>query len=255
VKKGELLSERTSINSDMGESIGIHSFGNDDGLLALVDTINVACGLHAGDPGSMQRVVERAVAVGVTIGAHPGLPDIVGFGRREMAIDADEARDLIRYQVGALVGFLDANGARLHHIKPHGALFGMMASNEALMGALCDVAVQYGVPVFGLAGTAHERVAERRDVPFVSEFYVDLDYNDDGTVRVGRKPAPVDLAVVRARTVQALTESTTIAASGMTIKVRPESFCIHSDLPLAQESARCVRSVLEDQLRTVPAGG
>ena len=249
MNKGGLSSERTTINSDMGESIGIHSFGNDDDLLTLVDTINVACGLHAGDPGSMQRVVERAVAAGVTIGAHPGLPDIVGFGRREMAIDADEARDLIRYQVGALVGFLDANGARLHHIKPHGALFGMMASNESLMGALCDVAVQYGVPVFGLAGTAHERVAVRRDVAFVSEFYVDLDYNDDGTVRVGRKPAPVDLALVRARTIQALTESTTIAASGMTIKVRPESICIHSDLPLAQDSARCVRSVLEDQPR------
>jgi UPF0271 protein len=234
-----------TINSDMGESIGIHTFGNDDGLLTVVDTINVACGMHAGDPGTMQTVVHNAIEAGVTIGAHPGLPDLVGFGRRVMAVDPAEARDLIRYQVGALVGFLDAEQATLHHIKPHGALFGMMAEDESLMGALCDVAVQYGVPVFGLAGTAHERVANWRGVPFVSEFYVDLDYNDDGTVQVRRRSEAVEIEVVRARATRAIAESTTVAASGRTIPVRPESFCIHSDLPGAQQTAECVRGVLE----------
>jgi UPF0271 protein len=108
---------------------------------------------------------------------------------------------------------------------------------------------EYEVPAFDLAGNAHERITERRNVPFVSELYVDLDNNDDGTVRVGRKPAPMDLAVARARTVQVLTESTTIAASGMTIEVRFESLCIHSGLPLAQESTRCIRCALENQPR------
>ena len=233
-----------SINSDMGESIGIHSFGNDEPLLRVVDTINVACGMHAGDPTVMRVVIEQARAVGVTIGAHPGLPDIAGFGRRAMAIDADETRDLVRYQVGALVGFLDSAGMPLHHIKPHGALFGMMAKNEALMEALCDVAVQYGVPVFGLAGTAHETVALRRGVGFVSEFYVDLDYNDDGTVRVNRTGSRHDLDVIEKRVRAAALDGVATSVTGRVIPIRAESFCIHSDLPDAPLVAERVRDVI-----------
>lgn len=239
------MNPHVGINSDMGESVGIHSFGNDEALLRLVDTINVACGMHAGDPGAMSRIVEQAQLAGVTIGAHPGLPDIPGFGRRAMDIDATEARDLIRYQVGALVGFLDAFDMRLHHIKPHGALFGMMAKNESLMDALCDVAVQYGVPVFGLSGTAHEVVAARRNVSFVSEFYVDLDYNDDGTVQVTRTTSFRGLDIVEGRARRALVERTTVTKSGREIPVRAESFCIHSDLPNAPAVAQRVREVLQ----------
>jgi UPF0271 protein len=234
-----------SINSDMGESIGIHSFGNDDDLLQIVDTINVACGFHAGDPSSMRTVVERATAAGVTIGAHPGLPDLVGFGRREMAVDADEVRDLLRYQVGSLVAFLDSVGGALHHIKAHGALFSMMAREPALMDALCDVAIQYEVPVFGLAGTNHETVAGRRGVGFVSEFYADLDYNDDGTVRVPRRAVTQDLDVVATR-VRAALAGTTTTVTGRTIEVRAESFCVHSDIPAAASVAARVRDVIAD---------
>jgi UPF0271 protein len=239
---------RTTINSDMGESVGIHSFGHDEELLGYVDTINVACGMHAGDPGAMRRVVEQAVAAGVSIGAHPGLPDIAGFGRREMAVDADEVRDLVLYQVGALVGFLDAAGAPLHHIKAHGALYGMMSRDPALMGALCDVALQYGVPVFGLGGTPHEEVARARGVEFVSEYYVDLDYNDDHTIRVQRTGAsrPLDSVAERARS--ALHEGVTRTVSGGTIDVRAESFCIHSDLPNAVEVARVVRELVGERV-------
>ncbi len=103
---------RVSINSDMGESVGIHSFGHDDALLGLIDTANVACGFHAGDPSGIAETVRKAAAAGVTIGAHPGLPDLIGFGRREMKLLPDEVRDIVRYQVGALVGFLDAEGCR-----------------------------------------------------------------------------------------------------------------------------------------------
>jgi UPF0271 protein len=232
------------INSDMGESIGIHSFGNDEALLPFVDTINVACGMHAGDPTAMRLVVEQAQAAHVTVGAHPGLPDIAGFGRREMALDPLGARDLIRYQVGALHAFLDSVDMTLHHIKPHGALFSMMAKNEPLMDALCDVALQYGVPVFGLAGTSHEAVATRRGVDFVSEFYVDLDYNDDGTVRVNRTGASHDLDTIEKRVRDALVDGTTTSISGQLIPVRAESFCIHSDLPNAPSVAERVRAVL-----------
>ncbi|MEF2977311.1 5-oxoprolinase subunit PxpA [Subtercola sp. YIM 133946] len=233
-----------TLNSDMGESIGIHSFGNDEALLTLVDTINVACGMHAGDPGSMKLIVQRALAAGVTVGAHPGLPDIVGFGRRAMALSADEVRDLVRYQVGALVAFLDAAGGVLHHIKPHGALFAMVSRDEELMDAVCDVAVQYQVPVFGLAGTFHESVARRRGLPFVSEFYVDLDYTDDGNIVVNRHSASTDLELVALRADRALQSGTAASVTGSSLPVRVDSFCIHSDLPNAAAVAETVRAAL-----------
>ncbi|MBF4994388.1 5-oxoprolinase subunit PxpA [Arthrobacter gandavensis] len=233
-----------SINSDLGEDIGIHSFGNDDAILKLVDTVNVACGMHAGDPGAMQRTVSAAAAAGVNVGAHPGLPDIAGFGRRPMAITSEEARDLVRYQVGALVGFLNARGLPLDHIKPHGALFGMAASDEELMGAICEVARQYGVPVYGLAGTAHESAASAAGVEFVPEFYVDLDYGDDGKLIVERRPKERPLESVRARTVQALRDGTVTSRNGVLLPVTVESICVHSDLPSAPAVAQAVREAI-----------
>ena len=234
-----------TINADMGESVGIHRFGHDETLLEFVDTISVAGGLHAGDPTAIARIVTTAIERGVTVGAHPGLPDIAGFGRREMAVTAEEARDLIRYQTGAVVAFIEAAGGTLHHIKPHGALFGMLSRSEELMNAACDVAVQYEVPVFGLPGTAHERVAARRGVPFVSEYYVDLDYNDDGTIIVNLTGKTRDVEEVGERARRALTEGTTVSAAGKVIAVRAESFCVHSDLPNGPAVAQRIREVLQ----------
>jgi len=233
-----------TVNADMGESVGIHRFGNDESLLEFVDTINVAGGFHAGDPTAIARIVALALSQGVTVGAHPGLPDITGFGRREMSITRDEARDLIRYQTGAVAAFVQSEGHELHHIKPHGALFGMLARDEELMDAACDVAVQYGVPIYGLAATAHERVAARRGVPFVAEYYVDLDYTDDGLVVVNRTGRVRDLEEVTARASRALTEGTTASITGTSVPVRAESFCVHSDLPNAVAVARTVRDVI-----------
>lgn len=233
-----------TINADMGESVGIHHFGNDEPLLEFVDTINVAGGLHAGDPTAIARIVALALDRGVSVGAHPGLPDIAGFGRREIAITTEEARDLIRYQTGAVAAFVQSQGHELHHIKPHGALFGMLARNEELMDAACDVAVQYGVPVYGLAGTAHERVAANRGVPFVAEYYVDLDYTDDGMIVVNRTGSVRDLGEVAERASCALNEGTTISNTGAVVPVRAESFCVHSDLPNAVDVARTVRDAI-----------
>ena len=235
-----------SINSDMGESLGIHSFGNDDGLLELVDTVNIACGFHSGDPSGIHETVIKAAEAGVTIGAHPGLPDIAGFGRREMKLDADEVRDIVLYQVGALGGFLKAEGLELHHIKPHGSLYGMLARDETLMEAVCDVAEVYGVPVFGMAGTAHELVTSRRGVPFVSEVYVDLDYRSDGTLIIARRPQRTPLDKVEATTRRALESSTVLTESGELLPVIFASICVHSDTPNAIDVARVVRSVMSE---------
>ncbi|OMH34827.1 5-oxoprolinase subunit PxpA [Tersicoccus sp. Bi-70] len=233
-----------TINSDLGESIGLHAFGNDEELLAIVDTVNVACGMHAGDPVTMERTVRAAVAAGVTIGAHPGLPDITGFGRRAMALTPDETRDLVRYQVGALVGFLDRHGAPLDHLKPHGALFGMCATDEDLMRAICDVARQYAVPVLGLAGTAHESICAETGVAFVPELYVDLDYGADGMIVVERAPLPRRPEEVRDRVLQAVRQGTVTAVDGTAVPVQPASVCVHSDLPSAVQVAREVRIAL-----------
>ena len=236
-----------TVNSDMGESLGIHSFGNDDALLEFIDTANVACGFHAGDPSGIRATVAAASAAGITIGAHPGLPDIVGFGRRAMNLLPDEVRDIVQYQVGALVGFLAAADLPLHHIKPHGALYGMVARDEELMDAVCDVALAYGVPVFGMAGTAHERVAERRGVPFLAEFYVDLEYAADGSLIIARRPHATPPERARERAELALREGVAIAVTGERVPMRLETICVHSDTPNAVEVARVIRDVVDAQ--------
>jgi len=234
-----------TINSDMGESLGIHSFGNDEGLLPLIDTVNVACGFHAGDPSVMRETVRSAAAAGVTIGAHPGLPDIVGFGRREMKLLPDEVRDIVLYQVGALKAFLDAEGVPLDHIKAHGSLYGMIARDDQLMHAVCDVAIQYAVPVYGLAATAHQWVAEARGVAFVGEFYVDLGYRADGVLIITRRPqaTPPEVAAERARL--ALTDGIAVADTGERLAVEFASICVHSDTPTAIGVASAVRQEVQ----------
>lgn len=233
-----------SINSDLGESLGIHSFGHDDELLPFIDQANVACGLHAGDPSSMYETVQKAGEAGVAIGAHPGLPDPVGFGRREMHLPSSEVRDLVLYQVGALTAFLQVSGFVLSHIKPHGSLYGMAARDESIMGAVCEVAAMYGVAVYGMAGTAHESVARERGIPFVSEFYVDLPYRMDGSLVIARRVEVTPFAVAAERARLALAEGVTVAITGERLPVVFESICIHSDGPNAVEVARAVRGVV-----------
>lgn len=232
------------INSDMGESLGIHSFGNDDGLLEYLDQANVACGFHSGDPVGIHTTVRNAAEAGIAIGAHPGLPDLVGFGRRVMALEPEELRDIVMYQVGALSGFLRAEGIALNHIKPHGSMYGMIARDEALMNAICDVAEVFEVGVFGMAGTTHERVAGERGIPFTSELYVDLGYRADGSLIIQRRPHATPRELAEERTRRAVEEGAVQADTGELIPISFESICVHSDTPNAIEVARTVREVL-----------
>jgi UPF0271 protein len=237
-------SSKPFINSDMGESFGLHSFGNDESLMALIDVANVACGFHSGDPDAMEATVALAKAHGVRVGAHPGLPDLVGFGRREMKLTADEVESLIRYQVGALVGFLEKHSLPLNHIKPHGSLYGMLSRDEDLMLGAVKVAKTYGVPIFGIAGTAHQRVAEREGVQFIGELYVDLDYNNLGGLIILRRPGHTNIERATERVTRVLRDGIVLADDGTELTIEFDSICVHSDTPNATEIAGVVRTIL-----------
>ena len=151
-----------TINCDMGEAFGIYKMGDDEACMPYITHANVACGFHASDPKVMWRTVRLAKKHGIAIGAHPGLPDREGFGRREMKLSRDDVAALVTYQVGALKGFLDAEGVPLSHIKPHGALFGMAMKDEAVAHGIADVAEVFGVPLIGFAGCVQEEVYKER---------------------------------------------------------------------------------------------
>ena len=180
----------TAMNCDMGESFGIYTMGEDAQMMPLISLANVACGFHGSDPNHMRATVRLAKAHGVRVGAHPSLPDRQGFGRRAMDIGREELANMIIYQVGALAGFLEAEGMALNHIKPHGALYGMAARNEETAQAVCDAADVFGVPVLGMKNTLHEKIYIGRGHVFIAEYYADLDYDDDGSLIITREHGP-----------------------------------------------------------------
>ena len=233
-----------TVNSDMGEAFGLHTFGNDVKLMEFVDVANVACGFHSGDPDTMAATVRAAAEHGLKVGAHPGLPDLVGFGRREMRLTPAEVENLLLYQVGALTASLRRFGLELNHLKPHGSLYGMLARDAALMDAAANVAVLYGVPFYGHAGTQHEKVCRDRGVPFVSELYVDLDYGPDGELLIQRRLEPTDPEAVAARVRRVLADGMVEAVDGTLFSLECDSICVHSDAPNSVAVAAAVRGAL-----------
>ncbi len=233
-----------SINCDMGEGFGLYKIGDDEGIMPLITVANVACGFHASDFNHMRNTVRLAKQHGVRVGAHPSLPDLQGFGRREMKIGREELANCLIYQVGALKGFLDAEGMSLNHIKPHGSLYGMAARQEETAQAICDVADIFKVPLFGMVGTLHETVYPARGHAFVPEYYADLDYNDEGWIVITREHEAVDPVETAARCKRAVVEGKTKAISGKDVDVRGESVCVHSDTPNAVAVARAVKEAL-----------
>ncbi len=233
------------LNSDMGEGVGLHEFGNDEQLMRIIDVANVACGYHAGDPDVMNRTVELAAEHGVAVGAHPGLPDPVGFGRRRMVLRPEEVESIILYQTGALTAFLAKHGLPLNHIKPHGALYGMLAGDEELMAAAAGTAKLFGVPFFGLAGTAHESVCKAMGVEFIPELYVDLNYGPAGELLIQRRPEPTDPEAAAHRVQNALDGGPVLAVDGTELDITFGSICVHSDAPNSIAVASAVRAVLD----------
>ncbi len=233
-----------NINCDMGESFGLYKMGDDEGLMPFITEANVACGFHGSDPNHMKKTVELAGKHDVKVGAHFSLPDLPGFGRREMKMERQEMANIITYQVGALKAFLEQADMSLNHLKPHGALYGMAARLEHIAHAVADVAEHYKVPVFGLSGTLHEEIYTARGLDFCPEFYADLDYNSDGGLIITREHQAVDPRTAAARCVRAIEEGKTLSIDNVDIDVKVASVCVHSDTPNATDVAKEVAAAL-----------
>ena len=237
-----------AMNCDMGESFGLYKMGDDEGMMPLISVANVACGFHGSDPNHMRATVRRAKAHNVKVGAHPSLPDLQGFGRREMKIGREELANIIIYQVGALTGFLEAEGLPLNHIKPHGSLYGMAARMEEIAEAVCDAADVFKVPLYGMKNTLHETVYTRRGHGFVAEFYADLGYDDDGGLIITREHEAVDPVEAAKRCLRAIEEGKTASVNGVDVEVGSDCICVHSDTPNAIEVAKAVREAVKPYL-------
>jgi 5-oxoprolinase (ATP-hydrolysing) subunit A len=237
-----------AINCDMGEGFGLYRCGDDAGIMPFITLANVACGYHASDPTVMHKTVRLAKQHGVRVGAHPSLPDLQGFGRREMRMDPTELTDCLIYQVGALKAFLDAEGMGLNHIKPHGALYGMAARSEEIANAICDAADVFKVPLLGMARTKHEEIYKKRGFTFIPEFYVDLDYDKDGKLIITREHVAWDPDVAAKRTVRAITEKKVKTINGNDVPMVADCVCVHSDTPGAVAVAKAVKEAIKPYL-------
>lgn len=238
---------RIDLNSDLGESFGNYSLGMDQEVIQYVSSANIACGWHAGDPMVMDRTVQMAVEHGIGIGAHPGFPDLMGFGRRNMVITPEEAKNYIIYQVGALAAFAAARGAKLQHVKTHGALYNMAAKDYKLARAMCEgvAAVDPNLIVLGLANSEWTNAGKDVGVDIRNEIFADRAYQDDGTLVPRSQPGAVihdkNLAIQRAVGMVKSRKVTTI--SGKEISISPDSMCVHGDNIMAVEFVREIRSV------------
>jgi UPF0271 protein len=237
------------INCDMGESFGAYTLGADLEILDYVTSANIACGFHAGDPNTMHRTVDAAVARGVAVGAHPGLPDLQGFGRRVMAITPAEAYDMVVYQIGALAAFAKTAGTRLNHVKAHGALYNMTAQDPALADAVARAArdVDPGLLIYVAHATMTE-AALKIGLPVAYEVYADRSYQDDGTLTPRSHAHAMiedpDLAIAQVKTM--VKQKHVVALSGKQVPVRADTLCIHGDQPGAAVFAKRIRAALKE---------
>jgi UPF0271 protein len=236
------------LNADLGEGFGRWELTDDEALLSVVTSANVACGFHAGDPSTMRRVCALAAARGVRIGAQVSYRDLAGFGRRTMEVPPRELADEVTYQIGALRVFAQAAGAELAYVKPHGALYNRIVWDEVQADAVVDGVLQSGgdLPVLGLPGSAVHRAAQAARLPAVVEAFADRAYRKDGTLVPRTEPGAVlhdpDQVVERALTIAARGEA--VAATGEHITVAADSLCLHGDTPGAVDLARRVREAL-----------
>ena len=221
------------LNSDLGESFGSYKIGNDEGVIPLISSANVACGAHAGDPDVMAKTAELCKKSGISMGAHPGFFDLMGFGRRNMSVSPAEAKNLITYQIGALDAFAKSKGIKLCHVKPHGALYNMAAKDKKLAMAIAEAVYEYNpkLILLGLSGSEMLKAAEEIGLPYAAEVFADRAYEDDGTLVARSKPGAMitdeDEAV--SRVIRMIKEHRVTSITGKEIEISPASVCVHGD--------------------------
>ncbi len=243
---------KIDLNCDMGESFGTYTLGMDEAIIASISSANIACGFHAGDPQVMGRTVKLAVDHGIAIGAHPGFPDLMGFGRRNMACSDEEIEAYLIYQIGALQAFCTAHGARLRHVKPHGALYNLAVGNESLVRSIARAIARIDTSLFmvALAGGKAERmaaIAHEEGIPTLFEAFPDRAYTAEGTLVARRLPGAVihDAEEAAARAVRMAVEGVVLAVDGTVVPLAVHTLCVHGDNPNGVTLAATIRARLE----------
>lgn len=237
------------LNCDMGESFGAYRLGQDEDVLPWVTSANIACGYHAGDPLVMERTVRLAFQHGAAVGAHPGYPDLQGFGRRNMDLNAEEIEAVVLYQIGALAAFVRAAGGELAHVKPHGALYNQAAGNREFSAAIARAAARFSKEIIlvGLAGSLLVEAGEAAGLRVANEAFPDRAYNSDGTLRSRRLPGAVleDPQSVSQNALKLVREGIAVTAGSQNHTIPVDTLCLHGDNPSAGKNARQVREALE----------
>lgn len=251
--------DRIDLNCDLGESFGAYSIGNDAAILPFVTSANIACGFHAGDPSVMRKTVQLALKNGVALGAHPGLPDLQGFGRRKIEISPQEAYDLVVYQIGALLGFIRAEGAWMQHVKPHGALYNMAAKDknlaEAVANAVYDVNPE--LILFGLAGSELIWAGKKVGLKTSEEVFADRTYQPDGALTPRSQPDAliVDDAKAVSQVICMVQKKGVKATNGSWVDLKADTVCIHGDGAKALLFAKKIQDALTAAAIEVCAAG
>jgi UPF0271 protein len=237
------------MNSDLGEGFGAWCIGNDKAVLSSISSANVACGYHAGDPSIIRKTIKLCAEQGVAVGAHVSYPDLMGFGRRNMACTPQEVYDYCLYQIGSIQAFCRVQGVTLQHIKPHGALYNQAAADRKLADAIAAAVKDAGggVLLMALAGSEFVSAAEAAGIGFAAEAFADRAYLKDGSLMPRSRQGAVihDAGLAARRVVQMVTEGTVAADDGLQIQFRPDSICLHGDTAEAVEMAAAVREALE----------
>jgi UPF0271 protein len=247
------------LNCDMGEAFGNYPMPNDEILMDYITSANIACGFHAGDPEVMQQTVAMAIKKGVAIGAHPGLPDLQGFGRREMKISANEAYQMTLYQIGALSGFVKAAHGKLHHVKAHGALYNMAAKDAGLAKAIVEAVHDFdpSLIVYGLANSEMIKWAKQIGMRTASEVFADRTYQDDGslTPRTQNNALITDEQQSITQVMMMVKQQQVISVNKKTIALTAETLCLHGDGSHAVEFAKLINAKLKSEGISIKAPG
>jgi len=238
---------QVDLNSDLGESFGRYTIGNDEKIIPLITSANVACGYHASDPVVMTQTIQRAKEAGIGIGAHPGLPDLMGFGRRSMAISNEEAKAYTLYQISALGGMCKAAGVKLQHVKPHGALYNMAAKDYDLSKAIYEY--DKDLIVMGLSGSEMIKAAHDCGLKAASEVFADRAYEEDGTLVNRRKPGAMieDEDEAIKRVIRMVKEGKVTSITGKDIDIKADSICVHGDGEKALLFVEKIRKALAEE--------